>query len=87
MALVRWGGLVGGTAGSAPPLKRRGHELGIERFGLLAPNDVYGEVAGDRQEPGRDPAATRIVGSCVSPRPDERLLRDVLGGALVAHDR
>ena len=86
-ALVRWGAVVSGTAGNARPLKRGGHELGIERLGLLPPDDVDGDVAGDRQQPRRDPAATRIVRAGVLPGAHERLLGNILGGALVAHDR
>jgi hypothetical protein len=58
----------------------------VERLDALDPDDVDGEVARDRNEPGQHPAATRIVRAGVSPRPYEGLLRDILGDALVAHD-
>ena len=62
-------------------------ELRIERLGRLHPDDVDREVASDRQQPGRDPPATRVVCAGVLPGSHERLLGDVLGGALVTHDR
>ena len=80
----RWSGGLPAT----PSLLQLGrHEVGIERLRGLYPDDVDGEVTGDRQEPGRDAAATWIVGSGVPPGPHERLLGHILGGGLVAHDR
>jgi hypothetical protein len=86
LALVWWGALIRGAAGNAGLLKLGRHEVGIERLGRLHPDDVNREVAGDRQEPGHDTAAPRIVGSSVLPGSHERLLSHVLGRALVTND-
>src|SRR5918996_3117606 len=54
--LVRRGALVRGAAGNTRLLKLVDHEVRIERLDRLHPDDVDGEVAGDREKPGGDPA-------------------------------
>ena len=56
----------------------------VERLGALRAQVVDRQVAGDRQQPGRDPAAAGVVGAGVAPGAGERLLRDLLGDRVVA---
>ena len=50
----------------------------VQRLGALRPQVVDREVAGDREQPGGDPPAARVVGAGVAPRAHEGLLCDLL---------
>jgi hypothetical protein len=79
----------GARSSSAPPAcwSLPATDLGVQWLRPSHAHRVDRRVAGDRQQPGGDAAAPRVIGARVAPRPHERLLRHVLGGAGIAHDR
>ena len=45
------------------------------------------EIAGDREQPTHHAPAAGVVGRCVTPGTEKRLLGNILGGAVVGDDR
>jgi hypothetical protein len=87
LALVRREALVHRAPGSAGLLELARQEIGIERLGAPHPDHIDGQVARDREQPGRYPPPTWVEGAGVFPGPYKGFLGNVLGHPFIAHDR
>ena len=83
--------LLAGDVGVAVAAERRLQQpvelVVVGRRAAPRPHGVDGDVAGDRQQPRGDRAAHAVVRRRRPPRPQERLLGDVVGERRIAGDR
>src|SRR5918994_7464152 len=63
-----------------------GDHLRIDRVDAAHPRDIDREVAGDREQPGRDSSLALVVCAGVPPHARESLLRDLLRYMRLADD-